>query len=60
MAEKKKRGPGRPTKYNAALGTRICKRVANGETLREIAETPGMPCESVSYTHLTLPTIYSV
>ncbi|HPA82140.1 MAG TPA: hypothetical protein PLS95_15070 [Thermoanaerobaculales bacterium] len=46
MAEKKKRGPGRPTKYNAALGTRICKRVANGETLREIAETPGMPCES--------------
>ena len=33
MAEKKKRGPGRPTKYNAALGTRICKRVANGDDL---------------------------
>ncbi len=37
---------GRPSKYTKALGTRICKRVANGETLREICETPGMPCES--------------
>jgi len=34
---------GRPTKYNKKLGTEICKRIAEGESLRTICKGEGMP-----------------
>lgn len=44
MTEKRKRG--RPSKYTKALGTRICKRIAEAETLRSISADPDMPDKS--------------
>lgn len=40
----KKRG--RPTKFNAAEGERICMEILAGRTLREIEELPGFPTKS--------------
>jgi hypothetical protein len=44
------RGPGkrgRPvTVYSPDLAAEICRRVSEGETLREVCRTPGMPPES--------------
>lgn len=34
---------GRPTKYSKALGERICSRIADGESLRSICNSDGMP-----------------
>lgn len=36
---------GRPSKYTAALGLAICERLADGETLRQICRSEGMPSE---------------
>lgn len=38
-----KRRPGRPSSYTEKIGKEICKRIAMGESLREIAKKPGMP-----------------
>jgi len=37
---------GRPTKYNQALGERICERLASGESLARICKDPSMPARS--------------
>lgn len=37
---------GRPTVYSKALATRICERLAAGETLRNICRDPSFPRES--------------
>lgn len=37
---------GRPTKYTKALGTKICRRIAEGETLRSICASSTMPSKS--------------
>lgn len=37
---------GRPTKYTRALGTRICERLAEGESLRAICKEAGYPAIS--------------
>jgi hypothetical protein len=42
---KRKRG-GQIKVYSSELAAEICRRVANGETLREICRSPGMPPES--------------
>lgn len=34
---------GRPSKYTPKLAEEICTRLANGESLRTICKTPGMP-----------------
>jgi len=34
---------GRPSKYTVALGVEICRRLAEGEGLRAICTTKGMP-----------------
>ncbi|KKN80645.1 hypothetical protein LCGC14_0327370 [marine sediment metagenome] len=39
-ADKKR---GRPTLYSDALAATICKRLAKGDSLRRICQTPGMP-----------------
>ena len=38
--------PGRPSKYSAALGMEICRRMADGESLRSICRDEAMPAES--------------
>jgi hypothetical protein len=49
---KRKRG-GQIKVYSSELAAEICRRVANGETLREICRSPGMPPEStVRWWHL--------
>jgi hypothetical protein len=37
------RGPGRPSSYNADIATAICDRLADGESLRSICASEGMP-----------------
>ena len=37
---------GRPVLYTKALGLLVCERMANGETLTEIAKDPGIPSYS--------------
>lgn len=39
-------GPGRPSIYTEELATRICERLAAGETLRAICRDEDMPAES--------------
>jgi hypothetical protein len=34
---------GRPTKYTAALGAEICRRIADGESLRAVCRDENMP-----------------
>jgi hypothetical protein len=41
-----KRKPGRPTKYTAALARMICRRLAEGESLRKICADEKMPAIS--------------
>jgi hypothetical protein len=50
-----KRKRGRPTSvYSPDVASEICRRVSNGETLREVCRTPGMPPEStVRWWYLT-------
>lgn len=43
MAQRKR---GRPTKYTKALANKICKHLAQGQTLRSICRMEGMPPES--------------
>jgi hypothetical protein len=40
---------GRPTAYNAQVATVICIRIAEGESLRNILKTEGMPAQSSVY-----------
>ena len=37
------RGPGRPSDYNEDIATTICERLADGESLRAICASAGMP-----------------
>ena len=39
----KKRKTGRPSLYTEALAAEICRRLAEGETLRSLCRDPGMP-----------------
>ena len=39
----KKRPVGRPSKYTPELGTKICTRIACGESMRRVSRTEGMP-----------------
>ena len=39
----KKRKTGRPSPYTEALAAKICRRLAEGETLRAICRDPAMP-----------------
>jgi hypothetical protein len=38
-----KRRPGRPSKYTPELAASICRRIADGESLRSICGSKGMP-----------------
>lgn len=40
---------GRPTKYTIALGTRICKRIADGESVRHLIKDEKMPSSSTIF-----------
>ena len=44
--KKTRRKPGRPSKFTTALGKRICLRMCNGESLREVCRDPKMPHKS--------------
>jgi hypothetical protein len=35
---------GRPPVFNPELGTEICRRIADGESLRSVCKDPKMPC----------------
>lgn len=37
---------GRPSMHTPEMASEICRRLANGESLRQICRTPGMPDES--------------
>lgn len=37
---------GRPSTYNAEIAAEICRRLADGQTLREVCRAEGMPPES--------------
>ncbi len=37
---------GRPSRYTKKLADEICERIENGESLREICASPGMPARS--------------
>jgi len=39
----RRKGPGRPTRYSPEAVLEICRRMENGESLRQICATPGMP-----------------
>jgi hypothetical protein len=43
-AKKAKKKVGRPTKYNSALASEICIRMAAGESVRKICRDANMPC----------------
>ena len=45
----KEKKVGRPTLYTKELGDIICSRIAEGESLREIIKTEGMPDRTVVY-----------
>ena len=44
MTTKKPKKVGRPTKYNSALASKICMRMAGGESVRRICRDDEMPC----------------
>ena len=44
-----KRPEGAPTTYNSRIALVICTRIAEGESLREIVKTVGMPDRTVVY-----------
>jgi hypothetical protein len=44
MAQRRNRG--RPSRYRQKIADEICRRLADGEGLKEICRTPGMPHES--------------
>lgn len=46
---KPKRPMGAPTTYNSHIASVICIRLAEGESLREILKTEGMPAQSTVY-----------
>ncbi len=41
-----KRKPGRPTRYTEAIAVKICRRLAEGESLRKICKDTSMPAIS--------------
>ncbi|WP_342456036.1 hypothetical protein [Phaeobacter gallaeciensis] len=41
-----KRKPGRPSTYTKKAGDEICRRMALGETLKEICQSPHMPTQT--------------
>ncbi len=41
-----KRKPGRPTRYTEAIAVKICRRLAEGESLRKICKNTSMPAIS--------------
>ena len=41
-----KRKPGRPTRYTEAIAVKICRRLAEGESLRKISKDTSMPAIS--------------
>ncbi len=41
-----KRKPGRPTRYTEAIAVKICRRLAEGESLRKICKDTAMPAIS--------------
>ncbi len=43
MAKKSGRKPGRPSKFSAALTKQICRRIAEGESLRAVCRDNAMP-----------------
>mgnify|MGYP003337940185 CR=1 FL=1 len=45
----KKNPVGAPTTYNEHIATVICIRIAEGESLRQILRTEGMPAQSTVY-----------
>jgi hypothetical protein len=47
-AREKKPRIGRPSNYTPELAETICSRMSNGESLREICRSPGMPPESTA------------
>jgi hypothetical protein len=53
VAEKPESAPkakvGAPTTYDRRMASLICLRIAEGESLREIVKTPGMPDRSTVY-----------
>ena len=38
-----KRKAGRPSSYSESMATKICNRMSDGESLRQICRSPGMP-----------------
>lgn len=46
------RAPGRPSSYSKKLGTLICKRIAEGESLRAICRDKGMPTAATVFNWL--------
>ena len=44
MTTKKPKKVGRPTKYNSALASKICMRMASGASVRRICNDQDMPC----------------
>ena len=44
MTTKNPKKVGRPTKYNSALASKICMRMAGGESVRRICRDDDMPC----------------
>ncbi len=43
------KGPGRPSKYTAAVVDEICRRLMAGETMKTITADPDMPSETRVY-----------
>ena len=43
MQQPSTRGRGRPTKFSDELAATICRRLADGESLRRVCESPDMP-----------------
>lgn len=43
QTDKPKRKPGRPSSYKLETANEICRRIALGESLREVLKTEGMP-----------------
>jgi len=44
--ETAKKSPGRPSNYSQKVAQEICKRLGNGESLRRICTSPGMPSKT--------------
>lgn len=54
MAKPKNKG-GRPTDYTVKLGTKICARIASGESLLRICKDDDMPCRAIVHLWLLDP-----